>query len=46
MCSSDLAVRLPLPERAHPALQAVVASIYALAVAALACALAWLASRR
>jgi len=39
------AVRLPLPERAHPALQAVVASIYALAVAALACALAWLASR-
>jgi len=40
------AVRLPLPERAHPALQAVVASIYALAVAALACALAWLASRR
>src|SRR5207249_4906746 len=39
------AVRLPLPERGHPALQAVVASIYALAVAALACALAWLASR-
>ncbi len=40
-----VAVRLPLPERAHPALQAVVASIYALAVAGLACALAWLASR-
>ena len=36
-----LATRLPLPERAHPALQAVVASIYALAVAGGACALSW-----
>jgi hypothetical protein len=40
-----VAVRLPLPERAHPALQAVVASLYAAAVAGGACALAWMASR-
>jgi hypothetical protein len=40
-----VAVRLPLPDRAHPALQAVVASVYALAVAGGACALAWMASR-
>jgi hypothetical protein len=36
-----LAVRLPVPERSHPALQAVVASVYALAVAAAACAVSW-----
>ena len=40
-----LAVRLPLPERSHPALQAVVACIYSLPVAAGACALAWMVSR-
>jgi hypothetical protein len=40
-----LAVRLPLPERQHVAVQAVVASLYAFAAAAAAWALAWLASR-
>jgi len=38
---APLAVRLPVPERSHPALQAVVASVYALAVAAAACAVSW-----
>jgi hypothetical protein len=38
-----LAVRLPVPERSGAALQAVVASFYALCVAGGACALAWLA---
>jgi hypothetical protein len=38
-----LAVRLPIPERSGAALQTVVASFYALAVAGGACALAWLA---
>lgn len=39
------AVRLPLPQRAHPAAQAFVASLYSLGAAAAACALAWMASR-
>lgn len=40
-----LAARLPIPERSHPALQAVVASIYTLAIAGVSCGLAWTASR-
>jgi hypothetical protein len=40
-----LAVRLPLPERAHPATQVVIASIYALAIAGASLALAWVARR-
>lgn len=40
-----LAVRLPLPEKSPAWLQAIVASLYALVPAALACALAWQASR-
>lgn len=40
-----LAVRLPLPERSGAWAQAMVASLYAFAAAALACALAWFASR-
>jgi hypothetical protein len=38
-------VRLPVAEKAPPWLQAIVASLYALAAAGAACALAWLASR-
>jgi hypothetical protein len=40
-----LAVRLPLPEKLPAWLQAIVASLYALAPAAGACALAWQSSR-
>lgn len=40
-----LAVRLPLPEKTPAWIQAIVASLYALVPAALACALAWQASR-
>jgi hypothetical protein len=40
-----LAVRLPLPERLHVSVQAIVASLYAFAAAGAAWALAWLASR-
>jgi hypothetical protein len=40
-----VAVRLPVPRNAHAAVQALVASIYSLAAAAAACALAWMASR-
>ena len=40
-----LAVRLPLPERSPAWIQAIVASLYALAPAAGACALAWQSSR-
>ena len=40
-----LAVRLPLPEQSPPWIQAIVASLYALAPAAGACALAWQSSR-
>jgi hypothetical protein len=39
-----IATLLPLPERSHVLLQAIVASTYALAVAAGACALAWQSS--
>jgi hypothetical protein len=42
---APVAVRLPLPRRAHPAAQAMVASAYSLAVATAACMLAWTASR-
>ena len=40
-----LAVRLPLPEKSPAWIQAIVASLYALAPAAGACALAWQSSR-
>jgi len=40
-----LAVRLPIAGRSHPALQAVLASIYALTIAGVSCGLAWTASR-
>jgi hypothetical protein len=40
-----LAVRLPLPERSHPAAQAFVALLYSLLAAASVCVLVWMASR-
>jgi hypothetical protein len=40
-----LAVRLPLPEKSPAWIQAIIASLYALAPAAGACALAWQSSR-
>lgn len=40
-----LAVRLPVPERGHPAAQALVALLYALVAAGGACAIAWLVRR-
>jgi hypothetical protein len=40
-----LAARMPIPERSHPALQAIVASLYTLAIAGVSCGLAWTASR-
>jgi hypothetical protein len=42
---APLAVRLPVPQPANPAVQTVVASIYSIAVAAGACALAWTTAR-
>jgi hypothetical protein len=39
------AVRLPVPERSHPGLQALVALLYALAAGGAACAVAWFARR-
>lgn len=40
-----LAVRLPLPERAHPAIQVLIASIYALTIAGASLSLTWVARR-
>jgi hypothetical protein len=43
LAAIPLAVRLPLPERSGVLLQEIVASFYALALAGVACALAWMA---
>ena len=45
LASVPIVVRLPLPQRVHPAAQMLAASSYALAAVAAACVLAWMAGR-